>query len=211
MDVDLNLLERWLTGWSLARGLPLPRREDEGLVVDVGWPDQLRRHVFVDAGLALRECAARIHVPFVHVKAAVDNDRLRLALPDRWAFESQRYLMSRPAAMALPGYTPAGYVAKIDKEHGAVVLRYVDEAGQTAASGRLVLHGRCAVFDRIETEEPHRGRGLGRAVMIALDALAEQAGVGEGLLVASEAGRGLYLKLGWRELSAYATAVSPAV
>lgn len=38
MNVDLNLIERWLTGWTLARGVPLPTRHGGGLVVEVGWP-----------------------------------------------------------------------------------------------------------------------------------------------------------------------------
>src|SRR5262249_52721479 len=57
-DIDLDLLERWLCGWSLSRGLPAPQRADGGLRVDVGWPEQRRRHVFADAGAALQACAA---------------------------------------------------------------------------------------------------------------------------------------------------------
>ncbi|UUZ53250.1 hypothetical protein LP419_30825 [Massilia sp. H-1] len=52
MGVDLDLLERWLTAWSLSRGLPLPVHEGGGLSVEVGKPDHLRlRHVFAEAGL----------------------------------------------------------------------------------------------------------------------------------------------------------------
>jgi GNAT superfamily N-acetyltransferase len=205
--VDICLLERWLAGWSLARGLPPPRHHDGGLVVDVGWPDQLRRHVFVDAECALRECAAQIQAPFVYLKAAVDPARLRLALPARWRIEPARYLMAHPAVMRAPLALPAGYLASIEPEYGASVIRVADAAGQAAAIGRVVLHGATAVFDRIETFAPHQRKGLGRAVMAALDALAQQAGVSERLLVASEAGRALYLALGWRVLAPYSTAV----
>lgn len=205
--VDIRLLERWLTGWSLARGLPPPRPHGGGLVVDVGWPDQLRRHVFADAGSALRECAAQIQAPFVYLKAAVDPAQLRHALPARWRIEPARYLMAHPAAMRAPAPLPEGYRASIDAEYGASVLRVVDAAGQAAANGRVVVHGATAVFDRIETLAAHRRLGLGSAVMAALDALAQQAGVAERLLVASEAGRALYLALGWRVLAPYSTAV----
>lgn len=207
MNVDLSLLERWLTGWSLARGLPLPRHDGGGLVVEVGWPEQLRRHVFVEAGRELRECASRIHEPFIYLKAAVDAEQLRRVLPAHWTMESPRYLMYRPTAMDRPVITPAGYVANVEMEHGAYVVRYADATGQTAALGRVVLNRECAVFDRIETLEPHRRQGLGTALMSALDALAEQAGVAERLLVATEAGRVLYLGLGWQVLSPYSTAV----
>jgi hypothetical protein len=80
MNLDLDLAERWLSGWSLARGLPLPRREGGGLVVDVGWPEQLRRHVFIDAGPALRACAAEVHAPRIYLKAFVSPDDMRRAL-----------------------------------------------------------------------------------------------------------------------------------
>jgi len=39
MPLDLDLLTRWLTGWSLARGLPLPQPDGDGLVAEVGWPE----------------------------------------------------------------------------------------------------------------------------------------------------------------------------
>jgi GNAT superfamily N-acetyltransferase len=210
MNVDLNLLDRWLTGWSLARGLPLPRPHGGGLVVEVGWPEQLRRHVFVEAGRALRECAFRIHDPFIYLKAAVDPDQMRLALPAHWKIESPRYFMYRPTAMARSVTPPAGYVAAVEVEHGAYVIRFADATGQTAAIGRVVLNRGSAVFDRIETLEPHRRRGLGTALMFALDALAEQAGASERLLVATEAGRELYISLGWLVLAPYSTAVLPA-
>jgi GNAT superfamily N-acetyltransferase len=70
--------------------------------------------------------------------------------------------------------------------------------------------GASAVFDRIETAVAHRRRGLGRAVMGALDALARERGVGERLLVATDAGRRLYLQLGWTDLAPYSTAVLAA-
>lgn len=210
MNVDLSLLERWLTGWSLSRGLPLPRREGGGSVVEVGWPDQLRRHVFVDAGRALRECAAKIHEPCIYLKAAVDPDQMRRALPARWEIEKPRYLMHCPAAMTRSATPPAGYVASVEVEPGTHVVRFADSTGQAAASGRVVIHRGTAVFDRIETLEPHRRRGLGSALMAALDAVAAQSGVSERLLVATDEGRALYLSLGWLVLAPYSTAVLPA-
>jgi GNAT superfamily N-acetyltransferase len=206
MTVDLNLLERWQTGWSLSRGAPLPTRDGGGLVVEVGLPDQLRRHVFVDAGGALQDCAARIRAPFVLQKAAVDIDQMRRALPAARHIQSQGYLMARPAP-ALPVAPPTGYRATVEREHGAHVIRFTAADGQPAASGRVVLNGACAVFDRIETLEPHRRKGLGTALMSALDALAAQAGASERLLVATEAGRALYLTLGWQVVAPYSTAV----
>jgi len=208
MRPDLDLLERWLAGWSLARGLPLPQREGGGLVVEVGWPEQLRRHVFVDAGSALQACAARIGQAGIYLKAAVDAETLRRALPARWTMEQARYLMHRSAPMTAQAAAPAAYAMRAGREHGAHVVRCVDADGQTAALGRLVLHGGTAIFDRIETMEGHRRQGLATAVMCALDALAVADGhAAERLLVATEAGRALYASLGWQVLAPYSTAV----
>ncbi|MES2127840.1 MAG: GNAT family N-acetyltransferase [Pseudomonadota bacterium] len=206
-QIDLPLLERWLGAWSQSRGLPLPRHAGGGLVVDVGWPDQLRRHLFLDAGPALQACAATIDAPHIFIKAAVDPATLRAALPERWTIGSARYLMQRTAPMTGSHALPGGYARRIDSEHGAAVLRFLDAQGQVAALGRLVVNGGTAVFDRIETHEDHRRKGLGRALMGALDILALQAGANERLLVATEAGRALYASLGWSQLAPYSTAV----
>jgi len=204
--VDFALITRWLTGWSLSRGVPLPSPLDGGLVVEVGMPEQLRRHVFLDAGQALQACADRIHDPCIFLKAAVEPEVLRQALPARWHIESPGYLMMGPAQGATTAAMPQGYQAIFEIEHGAHLVRLMHESGELAASGRVALHGRTAIFDRIETAESHRRRGLGSAVMQSLDTLARQAGVNERLLVATEDGRALYTRLGWRVISPWSTA-----
>ena len=209
MQLDLSLLERWLTGWSLARGLPLPRLCGGGLVVEVGWPEQVRRYVFAEAGPALQACASHIQEPFIYLKAAVEPTHLRQVLPAPWQLEAPRYFMHQPRAMTQVILPPAGYATQVGVEQGAAVVRLVDAAGQLAASGRVVVHGGSAVFDRIEITAAHRRQGLGTAVMLALDALATQAGATERLLVATEAGRTLYLHLGWEVVAPYSTAVRP--
>lgn len=210
MEVDLNLLERWLTGWSLARGVPLPQRRDGGLVVEVGWPEQLRRHVFVDAGAALTACAAQIQVPFIHLKAAVMTDQLRHALPARWQLQAPGYLMYRSAAMDKAVLLPPGLIEHQDAEHGATRIRFIDSRGEIAAAGRVVIKHGTAVFDRIETLESYRRTGLGTVMMAKLDAVAQHAGACERLLVATDAGSQLYLNLGWQILSPYSTGQLPA-
>lgn len=104
-------------------------------MVEVGWPDQLRRHVFVDAGRELRECAADIHDPFIYLKAAVDPERMRSALSARWQIENPGYLMHRPTAMTTSVKPPAGYFASVEVEQGTYLVRFADSTGQTAARG----------------------------------------------------------------------------
>lgn len=208
-QIDLPLLERWVTGWSLSRGVPLPVRSQGGLVVEVGMPFQLRRHVFPDAGPALQACAAQIHEPHIYLKAAVEPAVLRAALPARWTVEAPGYLMSGPATPARKSELPSHYRIETSSEHGAQLVSVVHANGEVAASGRIVVHAGCAVYDQIVTAEAHRRRGLGTIVMQNLDALATRARVAERLLVATEEGRGLYLSLGWRLLAPWTTAVLP--
>jgi len=71
--------------------------------------------------------------------------------------------------------------------------------------------GSHAVFDQIGTEAAFRRQGLGRVVMQALANRALARGAGEGLLVATEAGRQLYLGLDWHILSPYTSAFIPGM
>ena len=206
MLMDLSLIERWLTCWSLSRGVPLPLPCDGGLVVEVGMPDQLRRYVFADAGAALQACADRIREPHVFLKAPVAPEVLRQSLPARWNIARPGYFMAGPAQMENRVVLPQGYRVLHGREHGAHVVRVVDDGGNLAALGRIVLHGECAVFDRIETAESHRRRGLGSVVMQELDAIAAGGGAKERLLVATSDGRALYERLGWRALAPWSTA-----
>lgn len=68
---------------------------------------------------------------------------------------------------------------------------------------------RFAIYDRIVTEPAHQRRGLGRAVMHALQAIARAHGRHANVLVASAQGRALYETLGWRLHAPWATAVIP--
>lgn len=209
MKPDLALIERWLAGRSLARGLALPVHCAGGLRVDVDHAAELRRHVFVDAGPALQACAAQVREPLVFLKAAVEPAAMRAALPDRWKIEARAYLMQGPSAMDGKAALPAGYRIDVEAEHGGQLVRIVHGSGATAASGRMAMHAGCAVFDQIVTEAEHRRRGLASVVMHTLDGLAARAGSTERLLVATEDGRALYERLGWQVLAPWATAVLP--
>jgi GNAT superfamily N-acetyltransferase len=208
--VDLALIERWLSGRSLARGLPLPTHDGGGLRVEVGSPIEVRRHVFLDAGAALQDCAARINAPNILLKAAVAPELMRAVLGPHWHIDHPGYLMCGPAQMTGNAALPPGYRISVDAEHGGQIVRVLDAGAELAAAGRVSVHGGCAVFDQIGTEEQHRRLGLGTIVMLTLDALAESAGVTERLLVATEAGRALYERLGWRVVAPWSTAVQHA-
>jgi GNAT superfamily N-acetyltransferase len=207
MHLNLALIERWLTGRSLARGLPLPFHQNGGLCVEVGTAAELRRHVFLDAGPALQACAAQIQARRVFLKAAVDADVMRASLAGRWKVEDLAHLMVGPAAILRTASLPPDYRISLQAEHGGYIVRVIHASGESAASGRVAVHAGCAVFDQIATDEAHRRLGLGTALMLNLHAVAEQAGATTRLLVATAAGRALYEHLGWTVLAPWSTAV----
>lgn len=207
MRLNLDLIEHWLTGRSLARGLPLPLHSDGGLCVEVGAVGELRRHVFLDAGPALRACAAQIQSQLIFLKAAVEPDVMRAALSNRWKIEKLGYFMHGPIATSSNALLPSCYRISVEAEHGGYVMRVFHTSGELAASGRLAVHVSCAVFDQIVTEAAHRRLGLSTVVMLHLGAVAEQAGATSGLLVATQVGRPLYERLGWKVLAPWSTAM----
>jgi GNAT superfamily N-acetyltransferase len=209
MKIDISLIERWLAGRSLARGLPLPIHQGGGLRVDVGSPGELRRHVFLDAGAALQDCAAQNHAPYIFLKAAIEPEVMRAALSPQWKIEAIGYLMCGPAEMMGKAELPPSYRIVLETEHGGQVARIVHASSKTAAVGRVAFHAGCAVFDQIMTEEGHRRLGLGTLVMLTLNTLAERAGVTERLLVATEEGANYTKRLGWHVAAPWSTAVLP--
>jgi GNAT superfamily N-acetyltransferase len=86
--------------------------------------------------------------------------------------------------------------SEADGVHHAVVT----SGGTIAASGRVFVVGKTAVFDKIVTEPGFQRRGLGSFIMKALAAQAFEHDVEEGLLLASLDGQKLYSHLGWTSL-----------
>ena len=91
---------------------------------------------------------------------------------------------------------------------GSALMRYKPEHWEFSAFAPGVSLGGSFIYDRIETAQDHRRKGLGAAVMIAL-ASARKSLATPQLLVATEDGRGLYANLGWTVLAPFAAATIP--
>ena len=203
----------WIRGWAQTREVAPPVAHADGFHIAVGLPRQAARYVFPRPSPAIADVGALVTQPWVYVKACASSAQLRALLPDRWRIEDLHYMMTCDAR-PFPGSggVPAGYGVEIDDAEPATGLghvRVVAPDGTLAASGHLALGTRLAIYDRIVTDPAHQRRGLGRAVMHALQALARAHGRREGVLVATDAGRALYESLGWRLHSPWAGAVIP--
>lgn len=201
------LIRLWVQGWAAARGVPPPLAHGDGWRVEVGHPKQKRRHVFPQISQALHSLGESIVEPWSYLKACATVDELRAALPAHWHVEVQTYFMRfdgpPPPAPALPG----DYQLDVTMQGDLAVARVLAADGTSAAAGHMVVVEDAAIFDRISTDGAHRRRGLGRAVMCALDTMSRALGARRGLLAATADGHAMYRTLGWRVQSPYASAV----
>lgn len=205
-----TLLRQWVRGWAASRGVPPPQAYGDGWLIEVGRPQEKRRHVFPHLSQALHALGESIVEPWSHLKACVTAGELRAALPARWHVEAQTYFMRYagppPPAPALP----AGYGLDVATQGQLAVARVLAADGVVAAAGHVAVVEDAAVFDRISTDAAHRRRGLGRAVMCALDAASRALGARHGVLGATADGYEMYRTLGWHVQSPLVSAVIAA-
>ena len=197
----------WVQGWAASRGLPPPIGHRNGWRVEVGLPRQNRRHVFPDISQALRALGESIVEPWSYLKACATTDELRAALPARWHVELQTYFMRFDGPPLPAPALPGGYRLDATMQGQLAAARVIAADGALAAAGHAAVVEDAAIFDRISTDGAHRRRGLGRAVMCALDAASRGLGARRGLLAATADGHAMYRTLGWRVQSPYASAV----
>ena len=212
-DTPLDVFSAWSRGWAITREVAPPVPFADGLRIEVGMARQVRRYVFPRASRALHELGEAVREPWVFLKACAASDELRALLPPRWQMQDEHFMMTcGDVPFAGTGAVAPGYA--LDVRDDAVRtrqahVRVTAADGSLAASGHLALDERFATYDRIVTDPAHQRRGLGRAVMHALQALARAHGRHANVLVATSEGRALYESLGWRVHAPWATAVIP--
>ena len=208
-----DVFTAWIRGWATTREVAPPIAHADGYRIDVGLPQQAARYVFPRPSPTLAELGAAIAQPWVFLKACAGSDELRALLPARWQMQADGFMMTcGDAPFRGSGALAPGYTLQVDDGAAATRRAHVQVLaadGTPAAVGHLALDERFAIYDRIVTDAAHRRRGLGAAVMHALQALARAHGRHAGVLVATPDGRTLYESLGWRVHAPWATAVIP--
>lgn len=206
--VDPPILRAWLSGRSIARGLPAPVYDAGGFRIDTNSEAEVRRWVFPQPCDRLAALAQSITQPRHVLKLCDEASVLRSIVPDRWQVQPPGYFM-RGHGAAPPRPLPDGYRIAVMRTGPIVNVHLLSEDGALAASGVSAETADAFVYDRIVTEPAHRRRGLGRIVMATLGAAKRNHATPE-LLVATEDGKALYAALGWEMISAHSTAsISP--
>ena len=196
-------------GWALARGINPPVADHDGWRVEVGLPQQRRRHVFAGACDGLKSLAATVDEPWVLLKVAGPPAEMSPLLPPRWELQPPTAMMTAALSADPTDALPAGYALDLERRPSTVIATINASDGGLAARGALGVVGRHAIFDQIRTQQAHQRRGLGRLVMRTLAVEAMRTGAGQGVLVATAEGRALYAALGWRVHAFYSTALIP--
>lgn len=203
--IDPQLVLAWQTAHSIARGAPPPVHDQGGFRVDTHSEKEVKRWVFPRPCDGLRAIAHAITAPRHYLKLCGGDEELRSALPDRWEIQPANHFMIAASAAHDAKPLPEGYAMQVHRTGSVTRACVIAPDGELAASGCAAETADVFIYDRIETAQHHRRKGLGIAVMIAL-AAARKSLASPQLLVATEDGRNLYANLGWTVLAPLAAA-----
>lgn len=208
--IDPNILEKWLTGWSLSRGLPLPVKSGSGFRVDVGWPEQKARYVFPGFTNEFTDLANTITEPWVFLKVCAPADVIKDRIPSQWVLQPPGFMMTCFKTMSSPERALTDeYILDVKNEVPVSIAKILTIHGDIAAIGRLVFVDDFVIYDRIETDTLHRRKGLATIILKTLETIAISRGKTKAVLVATEAGKALYETLGWTLYAPYTSVVIP--
>ena len=206
--VDPKLVFAWQAAHSIARGSPLPVRDRGGFRVDTHSEKEVKRWVFPEPCDGLRAIAHDITAPRHYLKLCGSDEELRSALPTRWEIQPANYFMMAAGSTLDAKPLPDGYRMELHRAGPVTRACIIAPDGDLAASGCAAETADVFIYDRIETAQHHRRKGLGVAVMTALGA-ARKSLASPQLLVATEDGRNLYANLGWTVIAPLSAATIP--
>lgn len=206
--IDPTLILAWQTAHSIARSSPPPVLDRGGFRVDTHSEKEAKRWVFPQLCDGLRAIAHEVTAPRHFLKLCGTDEELESALPARWEVQPANYFMI--AATAIPEARPLPDGYRMEQHRAGPVTRacVIAPDGEVAASGCAAETADVFIYDRIETAQAHRRKGLGAAVMAVLGAARKSLSSPQ-LLVATEDGRNLYANLGWTVLAPFAAATIP--
>lgn len=210
-EISLDIVEKWLKGWSLSRGLPLPCKYKSGFKIDVGDQKQKARYVFTEPNEDFIQLTKLIDEPWVFLKVCASYDDFKDKISEKWEVQPQGYMMSCFHPMNFSNVSlQDNYRVELNQYNSTFVVKIITKNGELASIGRIVFVDDLAIYDRISTENNHRRKGLATFLIKELEKVAISKGISNNFLVATEQGKTLYESLGWELYSLYTSIVIPA-
>jgi hypothetical protein len=210
--VPYNIIEKWLKAWSLSRKLPLPVRYKSSFKVEVGEEKQKIRYVFPEINDDFIELSKQIDEPWIYLKVCASPDEVKNRVSEKWIIQPPGYMMfcSSPMNISRKSLSES-YRLEYENYNSTTAVKIIDENGELACIGRIVLAGDMAVYDRIVTAENHQRKGLATFLIHELEKIAVSNGIHNNFLVATEQGKSLYETMGWELYSFYTSIVIPGI
>lgn len=206
--VSSDIIEKWLTAWSLSRNLPMPVKFKSGFKVDVGLDNQKTRYVFPELNEDFIQLSKSIDERLVFLKVCASPEEIKKVVSEKWTIQPQGYMMSCFHKMNFrDDNLSSDYRLEFDNYNSTYVVKIITQDNETASIGRVVIVDDLSVYDRILTDNQHQRKGLASFLMKELEKIAISHGVFKNLLVATEEGKLLYQSLGWEMYSLYTSIV----
>lgn len=194
-----ELVRSWVAGWVVSRGSPRVTEELWGYRIEVGLGSEMVRYVVPEpVADDVRKLADTVSQPATWITAPVEAAEITPWLGPEWTLDAPGFLMSTELHRDPRRPTPAGYSLTGETVDGVIRVRVLTADREPVAWGQVAPTGATAVFDRVQTVEGHRRRGLGSLVMRSLCHAAAERGATIGTVAATRDGRSLYRSLGWR-------------
>jgi GNAT superfamily N-acetyltransferase len=179
------------------------------LVVTVFAAAEQAHHLLAATGRYRQDpCTAMVHGDLGEIPDLLLPDGLTLCPVDREGSahgvsieEAATAAMRSDPTIAPPGDAD-GFVTYLRSVPNALFLAAIDEHGDVRATAATAIFGRTAGVFFVNTDPAWRGHGVGTAMTAAALRAAFRAGAGDACLDASALGLSLYLRLGFRPVSA---------
>ena len=124
---------------------------------------------------------------------------------DSWSFETGNKIIKRVKTEEEAGRINDFFgksAFNLKKINDPNVHYYVgEENGHPASHGSYVLLDHIVYFDNVFTSETHRGKGIAKALCQKMLLDAKMEGANKSVLISSQMGHPLYLKLGYHDVS----------
>lgn len=159
----------------------------------------------------LREIAKSISEPRIFLKLCDTDETFRTYVSSDWQISPPNFVMTCEDSFTRSGdraRLPERFRLEVQAASFVTHARILSETGEIAASGYASEYAGVFAYDRIQTAEAYRRKGLGTIIMTSL-AAARRSSATPQILAATAAGRALYQTLGWSDYVPYTTAVIP--